>query len=279
MAMIKHWILSLFILTWGTMTFSRENQTYQSPYSVTFVNDSAELIGDLKTTPRGDPHLESTIPFAEWSSHKVRQKYEAWGPPARHYPPMPGFNDRSAEWKRERVIAVALRFQGYGYQHHHIPDWNPPAGWPWKEVRSGHNGKGVDCSNFTAFVYNQAFGIKMGGGIHEQAEETHAHGPGENHQTRIQKIDLPKDYDQLQKTLKTGDLLYIRNKEGKIAHVVLWVGSIGNNPTREPLIIDSHGEGVKDSQGNSIPHGVHLRPFNKDSWYFHGASHAHRIIQ
>ena len=29
----------------------------------------------------------------------------------------------------------------------------------------GHNGKGVDCSNFSSFVYNQGFGIKMSSAI------------------------------------------------------------------------------------------------------------------
>ena len=53
---------------------------------------------------------------------------------------------------RQRVIAVALRFQGYHYQHHHVPDWDPPADWPYKESPLGKQSKGVDCSNFTSFA-------------------------------------------------------------------------------------------------------------------------------
>ena len=32
----------------------------------------------------------------------------------------------------------------------------------------GHNGPGFDCSNFTSFVFNQGFGIKISSGIGEQ---------------------------------------------------------------------------------------------------------------
>jgi hypothetical protein len=44
-------------------------------------------------------------------------------------------------------------------------------------------------------------------------------------------------------------------------------------------VIDSHGEGVKDANGNSIPPGIHLRPFREDSWYNRSASHAHRFLR
>ena len=49
-------------------------------------------------------------------------------------------------------------------------------------------------------------------------------------------------------------------------------------PDGTPLILDSHGEGVKDSNGKSIPCGINLRPFRKNSWYFKSASHAHRLF-
>jgi len=50
---------------------------------------------------------------------------------------------------------------GLTYQHHHIPDWNPPADWPWKEVAYGRNSKGIDCSDFTSWTYNYGLGIKL----------------------------------------------------------------------------------------------------------------------
>ena len=152
---------------------------YHTPYTVKFTFPLTDLVGDLEHGPRGDHRLEASVPFAEWYTRHVRQEYGSWGPPARHYPAPEGLARRSIEWQRERVIAVALRFRGYGYQHHHVPDWGSPAGWPWKEVRSGHNGKGVDCSNFTAFAYNLGLGLKPSGAVKEQAEHREISGHGD----------------------------------------------------------------------------------------------------
>lgn len=256
----------------------KKDSKYHSPYSVKFNFPVAELLGDLKGTPRGDTREESAVPFAEWYSPMVRKRYGSWGPPARQFPPPEGIARRPLEWKRERVIAIALRFQGYDYQHHHVPDWDPPADWPWKEVRSGHNGKGVDCSNFTSFVYNVGFGIKPTSTIKPQSEEMQMPGPG-NSQTTVERIARPENYADFAKTLQTGDLLYVRNNQKEISHVVIWVGPIGQSPDGAPLIIDSHGEGVVDSNGASIPPGIQLRPFRDKSWYYREADHAFRVLR
>src|SRR5262249_16195874 len=149
----------------------------------------------------------------------------------------------------------------YGYQHHHVPDWDPPHGWPWKETAVGHNGKGVDCSNFTAFAYNLALGYKPSGDVKEQAERLEVAGPGPGHATRAERIHLPASYAERARVLRTGDLLFIRSLRGQVSHVVLWVGEAGRSPDGVPLILDSHGSGVRDSRGQSIPCGIHLRPF------------------
>lgn len=251
---------------------------YKSPYSVKFTVSQDELVADLAKTPRGDPRHESTLPFADWYTPRTREKYGSWGPPAAHYPPPGDLSRKSAAWKRERVIAVALRFQGYGYQHHHVPDWAPPAGWPWKETAVGSNGKGVDCSNFTSFVYNLGFGIKPNSAIKEQAEHREMPGPGDA-RTTAQRIDLPESYNDMVKTLRTGDLLFIKGSEkGHVTHVVIWVGAIGTG-SKVPLIIDSHGQGVKDENDQHIPAGIQLRPFREKSWYYRSASHALRVFR
>jgi hypothetical protein len=252
---------------------------YKSPYAVKFTFSPKELTGDFENGLRSDAKEESSVPFAEWYSPKVRDKYGVWGPPARVYPAPEGLERRSAEWKQQRVIAAALRFQGYGYQHHHVPDWSPPADWPWKETKGGHNGKGVDCSNFTAFTYNLGLGVKFTGDVKKQAELKEAPGPGADKTSRFEKVEKPKSYAELVKALHTGDLLFIRNKSGDISHVVLWVGAIGEAPDMMPLVLDSHGDGVKDSAGAAIPHGIYLRPFRENSWYYQSASHALRIIR
>ncbi len=181
-------------------------------------------------------------------------------------------------WQRERVVATAARFVGYGYQHHHIPDWNPPADWPWKETCVGYNGKGFDCSNFTSFAYNQGFGIRMNSNVVHQSE-LHRALEGQSHPVTIRRVDLPAEYEQRAKALRSGDLVYIRGREnGPITHVVIWVGSIGRAKSEVPLVLDSHGSGVVDDLGRAIPCGVQLRPFRQKSWYNRCASHAHRIF-
>jgi cell wall-associated NlpC family hydrolase len=208
----------------------------------------------------------------------VRRYYGAWGPPARRYLPLEGLERRSLQWQRERVIAAAARFIGYEYQHHHIPDWNPPAPWPWKHCCAGHNGRGFDCSNFTSFVYNQAFGIHFSSGIEQQARATHSDlNHGRSYQ--IERVEVPSNYDQRCRNLHTGDLLYIRGRVGgPITHVILWVGNVGRSPDEMPLILDSHGSDVEDDHGRAIPCGVHLRPYRPGSWYDRCTSHAHRLF-
>jgi cell wall-associated NlpC family hydrolase len=260
-----------------------DGPAYTSPYHLAFTFERDNLVGDLEHTERGNPRRESSTPHEHWYSHETRRRFGAWGPEQRHYEPLPGLAERQLNWKQERVIAVGARFIGYEYQHHHVPDWDPPQHWPWKHCCAGHNGRGVDCSNFTTFVYNHGFGIHMSSGIGEQAKlHTALIGSHEHH--AVHRIELPAGYEERQKTLHTGDLLYIRGREeGPISHVVMWVGPIGRtlggrSPSNVPLIMDSHGDNVVDDDGHHIPCGIHLRPFRADSWYNRCASHAHRIF-
>jgi cell wall-associated NlpC family hydrolase len=254
-----------------------QTRAYHSPYRVEFTFPREELVGDLDRTERGDYRLEGEVPFAHWYTRLTQERWRAWGPRARDYPPAHGVEQWPAERKRERVIAVALRFQGYEYQHHHIPDWSPPPDWPWMESCAGANGKGVDCSNLTGFVYNLGFGLRLSTDVHVQAEERVARGPGAT-RTRLQPVELPSAYQDRLKVLRTGDLVYIRNRRDRISHVITWVGSIGRAPDGTPLVIDSHGDDVPDSAGEPIPCGVQIRPFREHSWYNRSASHALRVF-
>jgi cell wall-associated NlpC family hydrolase len=247
-------------------------------YSLRYSYPLDELIGDLLHGERGDSERESDISHHEWYSRETRRRFEAWGPEQRLYAPLAGLQDRPLSWKQERVIATAARFIGYEYQHHHIPDWNPPADWPWKECCAGRNGRGVDCSNFTSFVYNQGFGIKMNSAIERQSELRSAL-EGREYTVPVRRIELPRDYAERAAALRTGDLVYIRGREdGPITHVVIWVGPVCSSPSSTPMIMDSHGGNVDDDWGRQIPCGIHLRPFREDSWYDRCASHAHRIF-
>jgi cell wall-associated NlpC family hydrolase len=248
------------------------------PYRLEYAGSIADLTGDLDHSERGDPLRESSLPHSHWYTAQTRRRFGAWGPEPRVYAPLADLGRAPVEWQRERVVATAARFLGYGYQHHHTPDWNPPSGWPWKETCVGHNGKGVDCSNLTSFVFNQGFGIRMSAAIHRQADSHLALEAGHG-SISIRTIELPKRYDERRQTLRTGDLVYIRGREGgPVTHVVIWVGSVGRSESGAPLVIDSHGSGVEDDSGRAIPCGVQLRPFREDSWYNRCASHAHRLF-
>jgi hypothetical protein len=249
--------------------------TYKSPYAAEFTYPIEELIPDILEGSRADPRKQSRISYDQWYTEETKKRFGAWGPPGFHHPAPAGSDARPAEWKRQRVIAVALRYIGLSYQHHYLPDFDPPAGWPWKEVASGRNGRGVDCSNFTTFVYNLALGLKPNSGIRQQSEMKEV-ALSDGRAVQCERIKLPADHADFSQVLKTADLLFIRNNSGNISHVVLWVGPIGKSPDKMPLILDSTGEGRRDANGNSIPDGVHLRPFTPTSWYFKSASHALR---
>lgn len=275
---MRRLLLVLALIAPVSSSRSQEHREYRSPYSVRFTSAKAELVGDLERSERGDPRVEASIPHASWYSARTRERFGAWGPEPRHYPRPFGVDRWTPERKRERVIAVAMRFLGYAYQHHHIPDWNPPAGWPWKETCAGRNGKGVDCSNFTGFVYNLGFGLRLNTEIRHQAEERFAL-TSDGERIPLRRVALPESYEDRIGALRTGDLLFIRNRNGAISHVVIWVGPIGESPDGVPLILDSHGEDVRDSEGQPIPCGIHLRPFRENSWYNRSASHAVRLIE
>lgn len=186
----------------------------------------ADLTADF---PWRDALPQSPVPESAWYGNP---KLGAWGPKAATYPPavVPAGVDGVA-WKRERLAAVALRYQGLPYRHHHIPAYAPPG-----------EGPGLDCSNFTSWVYNYGLGIRFTSDIARQADGPRAPG-------RRLTPDEP---------FALGDLLFITTRDrARVSHVVLWLG--------EGRIIDSHKEGVR------------VRPFS--GWYKDCFSHARRVIE
>ena len=153
---MKNTILALTLLLTGFImsepVSSQDN--YQSPYRVEFSYPPEELYRPDEFAPRNNPREESSTPFGEWYSVRTRKQYGAWGPEPRHYPGLDNYDQLPASWKRQRVLAVAVKYTGLPYQHHHIPDWDPPGSWPWKQVAYGRNSKGVDCSDFSSWCYN-----------------------------------------------------------------------------------------------------------------------------
>ena len=90
---------------------------YQSPYRPTFKAPIRELLFDANQQ-RGNAMEQSSIPHHEWYSGRVREKFGSWGAPARVFDCPPGVHEKPFEWRRERLVAAAMRFIGYQYQHH-----------------------------------------------------------------------------------------------------------------------------------------------------------------
>jgi len=254
---------------------------YKSPYSIQYTFSAHKRTGPDSVPPRGKSEEESYTPADRWYSKEIREKFGSWGPEPRHYSSPQADDDvaNSLAWKRQRVLTVGESLIGMAYQHHHIPAWDPPADWPWKPVAWGKQSRGLDCSNFSSWLYNYGLGIKLLTNVHKQAETTQVMAADDMGVILLKTIPASSDYDALVKSLVAGDLLYIKNKKDEISHVIMWVGEYGRSPDGRPLVLDSTGSGHKDSNGNDIPVGVHLRPFTPDSWYFKSFSHAHRIIQ
>ena len=195
------------------------------------------------TTLTADFAARDRLPQTELPpEHWYRENWDrGWGPRARVYPPVaiPAGHD-PVRWQRERVLAVARRYLGLAYRRHHIPAWNPPS----HLVGHARAGVGLDCSNFTAWVYNFGLGLKFTSNVQYQAESRWAPG-------RRLAPDEP---------LAPGDLLFIvRADQSAIAHVAIYLDP--------DTVIDSH-----EPYGGVTLHplrGRHRRRF----------SHARRIIE
>ena len=251
---------------------------YHSPYRVTLPFDQTSLIPDLLEGERGAPRLEARIPSDQWYDHAV---VGPWGPQPREYPYPEFAARREPDWKRARVIATALRYLGYNYRHHYIPDWDPPEGWHTPAPGAPpHAGKGFDCSNFTSFVYNQSMGVGISSDVVKQSGTQEVVLQGLDRNLEVEIIPRKDSVEQWVQALKPGDLLFIRAaRTEEVTHVVIWLGDWGQAPDGTPLVLDSHGADTRDADGVIIPQGVQLRPFRNGSWYATRADHAIRIIR
>ncbi len=185
--------------------------------------------------PERDKLPESKMAVDKWYE---KDWNGGWGPIAVRFAPpeIPKDADEVA-WKRERIVKVAEKYIGLPYRHHHIPLWNPPA----SLVAKGNEGPGLDCSNFSSWVYNYGLGMHLNSDINKQAK-------GEEDQGRQLAPGEEK---------KPGDILFVRNlKDTKVTHCAIWIG--------DDKLIDCHGEGVK------------IRPWT--GWYKDHLDHVRRYI-
>ncbi|MFA6583928.1 MAG: NlpC/P60 family protein [Elusimicrobiaceae bacterium] len=174
---------------------------------------------------------QSDVPERKWS------KMKGWGPTAAKYPEVSAPEGKDpVNWKRARIIAAAKKYIGLPYRHHHIPGWNP------NQDLNEKTGPGLDCSNFTSWVYNYGLGIKFNSDIEKQSDSDLS--PGRK------LADGEK--------MEPGDLLFILERDrSRVSHVIIFVD--------EGHIIDS-------TDGS-----VELREFK--GWYKTHLSHVRRVIE
>jgi len=160
---------------------------------------------------------ETNVPASDWHLF-----WGGWGPKPITYPKVvaPSGVDQS-QWMHDRVVAVAEHYLGLAYAHRHIPQMG-----------------GLDCSNFTAWVYNFGFGIQLKSNVHVQSK------------TAGRKLAATE-------TFQHGDLLFIWNRDKTIiAHVAIFIGN-------DQLIDSTKGQ-------------VAIRPFT--GWYKTRFAWARRVI-
>lgn len=132
---------------------------------------------------------QSDIPYSQWY---IKNWNNGWGPNSSHYP-IP--SEPSPD-----IVTISRYYIGLPYQHHHIPAWTTP-----------NPGHGLDCSNFTSWVYNYGKGRKFTSNIHRQSL-MYEYEPG------MIRID---NFNEIQ----PGDLLYFwREVEDEISHTGIFTG-------------------------------------------------------
>lgn len=214
---------------------------------------------------------EGVIPREGWYGDDSRARWGSWGPPARVLPAPAGLTDDRRDIAH-RVLSQATRMVGLGYQHHHLPDFDPPAGWPWRPVGAGANGRGLDCSNFTSLAFNRALGVKLPTAVGDQAEATAVAGPGGRGSAALGRVALA-GYAEAVAALRPADLLFVTSDSGRLSHVVLWLGSVRGVPS----FVDCTDSARPGPDGSTRPTGVQVRAFLPDGWYGRRFSHALRL--
>ena len=211
----------------------------------------------------------------------------------------------NVQWMTQRLLNAANLFIGTHYQHLHLPNFNPATNkipgnptyqFPWSPVSNnptlqttqqlenrnliqsvanpymatfGFAQPGIDCTDFSAMIYNLALGIQMHSGTPNQVSFLNAAGnatalsptaipytPALNSQGEVvdalffkspnmgqRKWNASGSLTNLTSQLQPGDLLYIGTPTN-VLHVVMWLGANGTNlngtPSSVPLVISSH---------------------------------------
>lgn len=265
---------ALVLLGYGPMP-------YRSPYRFRYTVPAESLIPDMAGS-RGVITNWANVSYSNWYSSSTRSTYGSWGPRCKAMSqPTADILGWPLELRRQRLFAFAERYIGFRYEHHHLPEWDPPADWPWDQVCTSEHGQGIDCSNFTGWLYNWCFGIQLDTDDDVQAFELTVPVSGGG-STTLQRIDKPSGgFAGLVAALQPGDLCFVHSSSttSDITHVYVWLGTHGAGPSSAPLVLDATSTEPTDFYGQVIPCGVQIRPITSASWYYTRFSHALRVLK
>ena len=175
----------------------------QAVFDCTDINPKSQQPPTTPFNVTADFGFRDSLPQTEIPKEKWHSCCGSFGPCPITYPSV-NFPNPSLriDWSRQRVIEAAKKLVGTLYAHRHIPAMN-----------------GLDCSNFTAFVYNYSLGIRFTSNVERQSEEA----------GRRLEVNAP---------FVPGDIIYIYDgAKTHIVHAVIYID--------KDHIIDDTGPGVK----------------------------------
>ncbi len=145
---------------------------------VVAIGDDSLKTGDFVVIENANPDIDfndrdalpqTDLPEYEWCSAGT------WGPSrASSYPdpPEPPEEVDRRLWLQARVIAAALKWRYLPYRHHHIPAFDATL---CTNLSFEYQvGPGLDCSNYTSWIYLYAFNHVMSSAIRTQAASDEA---------------------------------------------------------------------------------------------------------
>jgi cell wall-associated NlpC family hydrolase len=223
-----------------------------------------------------------------------------WGPQPISFPSATvPTNCDPVKWSQTRVVAAGMQYvnnSAYNYCHHHVPNWMPPDTPYYRNYnicssygieQFGRGWTGIDCTDFTSWIYNMAFGGIMNADTGAQACSP-KDAPG---------IMLPwtrVQTEQFGSVLQPGDLLYICGDADvpTVTHGIVWTNVTANTSQIPELIrnMDPNQQASAQRMANQYlaggkpiyiimdahANGPNLRPFV--GWYQEAFSHARRMI-
>lgn len=127
---------------------------------------------------------QTEVPSIDWHN----PVYGRFGPCPLTYPKVNLGQKMTQRWLQNRVIAVTSKYIGLPYRHFHFPAMG-----------------GLDCSNFSSWIYNYGFGIRFSSNIKRQSVEAGR---------RLMPSEI----------LQPGDLLFFFDtRRSEVVHVAIYV--------------------------------------------------------